>query len=157
MLTAMTGAGAIIGSLLYARAGLWERDPRIAALMASLAGFATFCFGLAAAFWASLICAALLGFAVTGAGVSIQTSIQTRGEEGYRGRITAIWAAANFGGTAIGGLILGAFSQVADLQQTAVVSGAVLLAAAGYFYRRINRVYAHETQANAAACESPPA
>ena len=63
-------------------------------------------------------------------GIGSQILIQTMVDDEVRGRVSSIWGIVAFGGTALGGLLVGTASTVWGLQNTVIVTGLMCTAAA---------------------------
>ena len=101
LLTSAVGGGALIAAVFQVAAGsrlVRNRPLRFAMIAAGFA--ATLGVVYAPAFEWALLCAAMLGFATTFVGVSLQIGVQARLEDGYRGRVMSIWMLANTASTA---------------------------------------------------------
>jgi MFS family permease len=117
-LTSATGAGAIFAALFLAR----SRSNR-ALLVMSISGCTTASILLVllsstTQFNTGLVIAAMLGCMATMSSVSVQTLLQLRVPDEYRGRIMGIWSVFAMGGSAIGGLLLGSLAHLTGLHAT---------------------------------------
>jgi predicted MFS family arabinose efflux permease len=79
--------------------------------------------GLAKEFWLAVAIVTLLGFALSLSGVGSQILLQNAADDQYRGRVSSFWGLITFGGTALGGLIVGGISSMWGLSATTVCSG----------------------------------
>ena len=82
-------------------------------------------FGLTTEFWIAVAIVALLGFGLSLSGVGSQILLQNAADDQYRGRVSSFWGLITFGGTALGGLIVGGISSIWGLNATTVSSGAL--------------------------------
>jgi predicted MFS family arabinose efflux permease len=123
-LTSGVGAGAILAGLMLARGTDWLRLPVVVA--------GTFCtgvllvlLGISQSFWISVGIAAALGFMLSLCGVGSQILLQSIVEDHVRGRVSSLWGMIAFGGTALGGLLIGSLSSLYGLLGVTVVTGTV--------------------------------
>ncbi len=123
-LSAAAGAGALPAAFLASRLNLNSQQlQRWSILMAMLSAVALFVLAQWSALWLGLACIAAIAFGSTGAAVLSQTLIQIESADAVRGRVSSLWTMASLGGTAFGGLLLGAALQWMS------VSGATMLMA----------------------------
>ncbi len=80
-------------------------------------------FGLTNEFWIAVGIVALLGFGLSLSGVGSQILLQNAADDQYRGRVSSFWGLITFGGTALGGLVVGGISSLWGLNATTVCSG----------------------------------
>ena len=73
---------------------------------------------------------ASLGVILSLCGVGSQILIQTMVDDEVRGRVSSIWGMIAFGGTALGGLIVGTTATVWGLQNAVLVTGVLCAVAA---------------------------
>ncbi|MFT5111549.1 MAG: MFS family permease [Parasphingorhabdus sp.] len=119
MMTAAAGLGAIFAGLLLS---YLSSEKLVGWSLASL-GFLIVAFGMSPNFNFALVTVVLMGFSITLCGVGTQTMLQLMVEEDYRGRVMSLWGVVGFGGTAVGGLVLGIVSTSAGLPTTTIASG----------------------------------
>ena len=122
ILTSAAGGGAIIAGLLLSQ-GL--RSLRIETVVTTIAavGVLIALFGLTNEFWIAVGIVALLGFGLSLSGVGSQILLQNAADDQYRGRVSSFWALITFGGTALGGLLIGGASSLLGLSTTTIASG----------------------------------
>jgi MFS family permease len=80
-------------------------------------------------FVAGVVLVAALGLAITSVGIASQSAIQMHVDDDYRGRVMSLWGTIGFGGTALGGLAIGAVSEFIGLSMATSIWGAVCIAA----------------------------
>lgn len=143
VLTTASGAGAMVGAGILARAG------RTQGLMNGLVKHGTLWLGAILMFLGatSHYCAAIAVMVVYGIGivlcsVGLQVILQSQIEGRMRGRVLGLWGACNVAGPGIGAALLGALAQVAGLRVITVLSGAVCSALAAFILRRSGRLIA---------------
>lgn len=130
VLLGSAGAGALVASV-YLMSRPSVRGLTGSILHASvLAGTALIGFALTAELWLALVQLFLLGFSMIVCNASSNTILQTILPEGLRGRVLALYTAANLGAAAVGGLAVG---WVADAMgpDAALLSAGLLLVAVG--------------------------
>jgi len=76
-----------------------------------------------------------LGVILSLCGVGSQILVQTMVDDEVRGRVSSLWGMVAFGGTALGGLIVGAAATVWGLQNSVIVTGTICFLAAAMSYR----------------------
>lgn len=124
VLTAAIGAGAIATGLVLARHTQWLTS-RVIKMTVVLAGALIVVFASSSSFWVAVVVATLLGIVLSLGGVGSQILIQTHVDEHVRGRVSSLWGMIAFGGTAIGGILVGSAASAFGLQLTVVVTGAL--------------------------------
>ena len=132
MMTASAGLGSILAGILLAR---YEASKMVSWSLASL-GPMLLLFGVTEDFSMALFLVALVGFSITICGAGTQTMLQLMVDEDFRGRVMSIWGVVGFGGTAIGGLILGLASNYLGLGVATIVCAMiVVIGSAPIIYR----------------------
>lgn len=121
-LTSAAGGGAIIAGLLLSQGLRRLRIETVATTIAAV-GVLIALFGLTNDFWIAVGIAALLGFCLSLSGVGSQILMQNAADDQYRGRVSSFWGLITFGGTALGGLVVGGISSLWGLNATTVCSG----------------------------------
>lgn len=124
ILTAAAGAGAVVAGILISRGHVNLRIRYIAIGIAIVAGLVIL-LGTARAFWLGVTIVTLLGFALTICGVGAQVLLQTLIDDEVRGRVSSLWGMIAFGGTAVGGLVVGALASQFGLSTTTLAIGIV--------------------------------
>ncbi len=123
MLTSSAGAGAIVAGLIMSRTAVSMRSTGRGGALA--AGLVCVMLGLNGSFVVAVVLVTVLGFTITLVGVSSQAAIQTHVDDTYRGRVMSLWGVVGFGGTALGGLTIGAVSETLGLPLASVLWGVV--------------------------------
>jgi len=126
MLTSSAGAGAIVAGVIISR-GLFRLRIRYIAVGIAVAACLIVLLGVAPWFWLGLTIVAGLGFMLTLCGVGAQVLLQTLLDDELRGRVSSLWGMIAFGGTAFGGLVVGAIASVWGLPSTTMAIGAVCI------------------------------
>jgi len=133
MMTAAAGVGAIIAGFLLAR-----RSPEsLIPLSLGSLGCIVILFSMSHSFEIGLLLVALMGFSITICGVGTQTLLQILVDEDYRGRVMSIWGVVGFGGTAIGGLLIGLVSSSIGLSGATLAAGCCCLAGAFLLWKSV--------------------
>ncbi len=136
ILTSAVGVGAVITGLVLSRSTLWLNIGVIRASVV-VAGGLIIVFGVNTTFWIAVPIITLLGVIMSLGGVGSQILLQSLVEEEVRGRVSSIWGMIAFGGTALGGLVVGSASAAFGLQPTVMLAG--LLCAVAVMIPRYTR------------------
>ena len=126
MLTAAAGAGAIVAGIIISR-GIVRLRIRYIAIGVAVSGCLIILLGVARQFWLGIATVAVLGFILTVCGVGAQILLQSLIDDDLRGRVSSLWGMIAFGGTAFGGLIVGAFASIWGLSATTLGIGIVCM------------------------------
>jgi MFS family permease len=129
ILTSAIGAGAIVTGLALSRGTSWLSVNVVRAAAAG-GGVLIAALGLPLHFHVAVAIVASLGVILSLCGVGSQILIQTLVDDDVRGRVSSIWGMVAFGGTAIGGLLVGFAASVWGLQNSVIVTGILCSAAA---------------------------
>ncbi|UWQ19324.1 MFS transporter [Jannaschia sp. M317] len=132
-LTAAAGAGALLAALskTRSRAEVVDTVPLTLRVML-VAGVLTLVpLGLWPSWWAALLWTAVLGFASTYCGVSLQALMQVQLPDDLRGRVMSLWVAVGIGAVALGsgglGWLAGLIGLPVTLTGAGVLGGIVTL------------------------------
>ena len=87
-------------------------------------------FGWNNSFWFAVPLVTILGVILSLCGVGSQILLQSLVDEDVRGRVSSLWGMIAFGGTAFGGLVVGAAAATFGLQATVMVAGLLCAVAA---------------------------
>jgi MFS family permease len=126
ILTAAAGAGAIVAGIIISR-GIVRLRIRYIAIGIAIAGCLIILLGVARQFWLGVATVTALGFMLTVCGVGSQVLLQSMIDDELRGRVSSLWGMIAFGGTAFGGLLVGAFASLWGLSATTVAIGVVCM------------------------------
>ncbi|QID17925.1 MFS transporter [Nitrogeniibacter mangrovi] len=143
VLLGSAGAGALVAS-----AYLMSR-PSVRGLTGSilhanlLAGVSLTGFALTDALWLALVQLFLLGFSMIVCNASTNTILQTILPEGLRGRVLALYTAANLGAAAVGGLLVGWVGGLIGPEAALLAAGLLLMGAGARFYLRLESMRVH--------------
>lgn len=129
ILTSVIGVGAVATGLVLSRSTRWLNIGVIRMSVVS-AGLLIVAFGTNSAFWLAVPIVTLLGVILSLGGVGSQILLQSLVDEEVRGRVSSLWGMIAFGGTALGGLIVGSASAAFGLQLTVVIAGLLCSVAA---------------------------
>jgi MFS family permease len=127
LLVAMFGTGALIGALIQSFYGDRVRRSRMA--VGGLVGFSVgvILLGSAPSYPLGLACLLLMGVCYLLLSVSLNTAIQVRVAEAYRGRVLSIYLMGLMAGVPFGALIEGRSAQLVGLRAVVIGAGAVQL------------------------------
>ncbi len=128
-LTSAIGAGAVVSGLAMSRGVEWL-NIRIIRGAVITAGLLIATLGVIQPFWIGVGIVAALGVILSLCGVGSQILIQTLVDDEVRGRVSSFWGMIAFGGTALGGLLVGSAANIWGLQNVVVISGLACTAAA---------------------------
>jgi MFS family permease len=129
ILTSAIGAGAIVTGLALSRGTQWLTI-NVVRLAAAVGGALIAVLGVLQDFHAAVAIVASLGVILSLCGVGSQILIQTLVDDEVRGRVSSIWGMVAFGGTALGGLLVGSAATVWGLQNAVIVTGVLCTVAA---------------------------
>ena len=122
ILTSAIGGGAIVTGLALSRGTNWLNIGVIRAAVAA-GGLLIAALGVINHFWIAAAIVALLGVILSLCGVGSQILIQTLVEDDIRGRVSSFWGMIAFGGTALGGLLVGWAANTWGLQNSVLATG----------------------------------
>jgi MFS family permease len=122
ILTSAIGAGAIATGLVLSRGTTWL-NVNVVRTAAGSGGILTAALGLPLHFNVAVAIVTSIGIVLSICGVGSQILIQTLVDDGVRGRVSSIWGMVAFGGTAIGGLLVGSAASLWGLQNSVMVAG----------------------------------
>jgi MFS family permease len=112
LLTSFAGFGALLAGIVKAFSS--SQPPGILPKYVPVSIFFGFVFipliGLCGSWYLTLGFISYLGFAGTLSGISLQSTIQMELEDSFRGRVMSLWTMAAIGGTALGAVFLGGFT-----------------------------------------------
>jgi len=134
VLTSAIGAGAIVSGLALSRGTKWLTI-NVVRMAAAAGGLLIAILGLVDNFHVAVGIVTSLGVILSLCGVGSQILVQTMVDDEVRGRVSSIWGMVAFGGTALGGLIVGSAATVWGLQNTVFVTGSICCVAAILSYR----------------------
>lgn len=123
-MTSAVGAGAVLMGLVLARGAAWLDVPAIRLTLAA-GSVIIVLFGASSSFLLSLVAVCLLGVTLSLAGVGSQILIQSHVDDDVRGRVSSLWGMIAFGGTAIGGLVIGLIADGLGLRVTLIGAGLI--------------------------------
>ncbi|MCH9696192.1 MAG: MFS transporter [Gammaproteobacteria bacterium] len=129
VLTSSIGVGAIATGLVLARHNHWLNSRLIKATVVT-AGVLIIIFASSNSFWIAVAVSTVLGIVLSLGGVGSQILIQTHVDEHIRGRVSSLWGMIAFGGTAIGGILVGSAASAFGLQAAVIGTGAMCAAVA---------------------------
>lgn len=142
VMTSAIGAGAIVAGLALSRGTAWL-TPNTIRLAAVTGGVMVATLGLVTDFYVAVAIIAALGVVLSLCGVGSQILIQTLVDDEVRGRVSSIWGMVAFGGTAIGGLLVGSIASIWSLQNTVIVTGILCSLSVAWSAWRANYASSH--------------
>jgi MFS family permease len=134
VLTSAIGAGAIVSGLALSRGTKWLTI-NVVRMAAAAGGFLIAILGTVDNFHVAVGIVTSLGVILSLCGVGSQILVQTMVDDEVRGRVSSLWGMVAFGGTALGGLIIGSAATVWGLQNSVIVTGTICCVAAAMSYR----------------------
>jgi MFS family permease len=128
LLVAMFGGGAVVGALVQSFVGDRARRSHMTAW--GLVGFSVgvVLLGASPSYPLGLVCLLWMGMTYLAVSVSLNTAIQARVAESYRGRVLSIYLMGLMAGVPIGALIEGKVAQVTGLRAAVIGAGVVQVA-----------------------------
>lgn len=142
LLTGMSGLGALAGSLYLASRRSVRGLVRLSALAGGLFGAALMVFAASRAAWLSLAALFAAGFGMIVQMAASNTVLQTLVDDDKRGRVMSLFMMAFLGMLPWGSLVVGALAGRIGVHRTLMLEGAVCLAGALAFARRLPRLRA---------------
>jgi MFS family permease len=128
ILTSAIGAGAVAAGIVLSRWNRWI-SPFVVRLSVFGGGLLIALLGMIDRFWPAVAVVCALGVILSFCGVGSQILIQTLVDDEVRGRVSSFWGMIAFGGTALGGFLIGAAASVWGLQPAVIVAGLAASAA----------------------------
>lgn len=128
-LTSVIGVGAVATGLVLARRTQWL-NIGVIRMSVIVGGILVIAFGANTEFWLAVPIITLLGVIFSLGGIGSQILLQSLVDDEIRGRVSSLWGMIAFGGTALGGLVVGAAAAVFGLQVTVIVAGVLCSVAA---------------------------
>lgn len=125
-LTSAVGVGAVLMGVFLSRGTQWLTVRALKLTLVSASLFIVL-FGGSSNFVLSLFAVCLLGLLLSLCGIGSQILIQSHVDDDVRGRVSSLWGMIAFGGTAIGGLVIGLLADGLGLQSTLVAAGVLSL------------------------------
>jgi MFS family permease len=127
LLVAMFGTGAMVGAIIQSFTG--DRARRSRLTLMGLVGFSAgvMLLGASPSYPLGLVCLLAMGVFYLGVSVPLNTAIQARVAESYRGRVLSIYLMGLMAGVPVGALIEGKVAQLAGLRAAVIGAGAVQL------------------------------
>ena len=138
-LTSAIGAGAIVGGIILSRGTNWLTIGALRIGLIIAGGFIVL-LGVADMLTLAIAVVATLGFLLSLCGVGSQILMQTHVDDDYRGRVSSFWSATIFGGTALGGLLVGTVASAWDLQYSVIAAGTLIVLVIGATRRSVQRL-----------------
>jgi Na+/melibiose symporter-like transporter len=147
MLLTASGGGALLAGICLSYQRYHRRLLDYSEKCAILCGVMLLLLGTSTVYPMGVISVALLAFVMTLSAVGFQVILQSVVEDGYRGRVVALWSVINIATPALGGAIIGALSQWIPLPNMSVVIGLGCTIASWLLVRRSEIVWP-ETESN---------
>lgn len=143
LLLGSAGAGALMASLMLASRRSVRGLTGAINFGNLLAGIALAAFALTTDIGLAVVMLFLLGFGLINGNASSNTILQTILPERLRGRVLALYSAANLGAAALGGLLSGALADRLGPGVTLLIMGLLLIVAALFFRIRLELFRMH--------------
>lgn len=137
ILMSASGFGALIGALILAKLGDFKYKGKLLSASAILFSFALIVFSLSKIYWVSLVAMFFVGGTSVTSIALINTLLQTRTEDKFRGRVMGVFMITFAGFMPFGNLLAGALTQVMGVS-FAVMCGGIICAA---FFLIVNVLY----------------
>lgn len=140
VLSGAAGAGALVAAYCASRVHLDSRSMQIGSIVLAIVNALALILLLAHdGLWFGALCLALVGFGSTGSAVLSQTLVQVEVEDRVRGRVSSLWGMASLGGSAFGGLILGAMLRVLGVHYASLATALLALVVPVAVWRFVRR------------------
>ena len=127
LLTSCAGFGALLAGMFKAFSS--SQPPGVLPKYVPISIFFGFAFipliGLCGSWSLTLGFISYLGFAGTLSGISLQSAIQMELEDNLRGRVMSLWTMAAIGGTALGAIFLGGFTDYLGVVPALGLTGSI--------------------------------
>lgn len=133
MLMAFFGSGAVLGALLVAALGSYQRKARATLLMQVMFGIMVIIFSFSRNLGISLAALLLAGIALISVFAMISSLVQLLAPEAMRGRIMSIYMIAFRGGMPLGSLVTGSLASLHTPSVVLACNGLFLSVVAGGF------------------------
>lgn len=143
LLLGSAGAGALLASLMLASRRSVRGLSGAIAFGNLLAGFSLLAFALTGDIGLAIAMLFLLGFSLVNCNASSNTILQTILPEHLRGRVLALYSAANLGAAALGGLVSGAIADHFGPGESLLLMGILLILTALFFFVRLELFRMH--------------
>jgi MFS family permease len=137
VLMSATGAGALAGALFLARLGDAKHKGKIMVYAAFLFSASLIAFALCRVFFFSVVTLALVGGASVVAVALVNTILQTRVADAYRGRVMSVFMLTFAGMLPFGYLIAGSMAHAFGVSAAVLCGGAACL----IFFSAVNLAY----------------
>lgn len=137
------GFGALFGALVLARLGDFRNKGRFLVWSIFIFSFSLILFSLSRNYILSIIILSLLGGSSVAAMALINTLLQTRVNDEFRGRVMSMFMLTFAGIMPFGNLIAGSLSQAIGVSSAVLVSGvacAILFMTINFFYPDIRKI-----------------
>ena len=123
---AAAGAGALISSFLIASRKKTYNDngiPIIARVSLFLGLFFVTILGYVDSWYLAIITAFISGACVTNVAIDMQSTVQMQLTDTYRARVASLWLATAIGGSGLGSILNGIFSDIFGITETFIFVG----------------------------------
>lgn len=138
------GLGAFCGAIFLASLKPGKNLRKILAINTLIFGAGLVLFSHSTYYPIALVFATLAGFGMMSQITISNTLIQTTVNPAMRGRVISVYAMAFFGMQPIGGLLVGAMSQLIGTPNTVLLQGVITIAIGGLLFRRMRQPRAIE-------------
>ncbi|MFA5096234.1 MAG: MFS transporter [Candidatus Omnitrophota bacterium] len=137
VLMSVAGGGALVGALLLARLGDFRHKGRLLSFSTLLFSVSLIVFALSRAYWLSLTALFLVGGTSVTSIALVNTLLQTRVEDKFRGRVMSVFMITFAGFMPFGNLLAGSVAQALGVALTVALGGLACL----IFFLAVNILY----------------
>jgi MFS family permease len=136
LLTSAFGLGAIFGTLGLARRRSTQGLTTVILVSSATTGLGLLVFGISPSFWLSVALMAVTGMSIFRLNAATNTSIQTRIDDDYRGRVMGLYSMMVIGMIPVGSLLAGALAARIGSRWTVSLCGLLRLSTAVFIFSR---------------------
>jgi len=136
-LMSSAGFGALIGALILARLGDFRLKGKLLSLSALFFSVSVIVFSLSKVYWLSLLALVFIGCTSVMAIALVNTLLQIRVEDKFRGRVLSVFMITFFGFMPFGNLFAGIFAQILGVSNTVMLGGMICTV----FFLFVNLLY----------------
>jgi MFS family permease len=139
-LTGASGIGALVSAMSLAFRKSVVGLTRMVQVSAAMFGAALVLFGLSHVLWVSLVLMMFVGFGMMQCAAAVNTVVQSLVVEDKRGRVMSYYTMAFVGSAPFGSLLAGTLAHKIGAPHTVMITGACVVAGAGWFTVRLGKV-----------------
>lgn len=139
-LTGASGIGALVSALSLAVRKSVVGLTRMVQVSAAMFGVGLVLFGFSHVLWVSLVLMMFVGFGMMQCAAAVNTVVQSLVAEDKRGRVMSYYTMAFVGSAPFGSLLAGTLAHKIGAPHTVMITGACVVAGAGWFTVRLPKV-----------------